>query len=633
MTPAYMLEQQQRFMMGTNSFVQAGAAGAESGKKGQKADPQAKHVTGLVRKKNDRDKKRRKRGRIGGLLRELDQCLPSVPRPRSVNEVLAHAVNAIRERVQGTAVTADGEKSAGGAAAGAEGNAARQTVLGTSSIRDGLFSHKAAGVALLNSDLTILNGNRVMRNMIQSRDMPSNVDASVQGGPEDPLHGVNVRKFIHPGDAQQLLLAARHVCEVNLKNESLRRFVVGLRFHARERPGMDDASGPRSEWETVPCELVPCALHLYGHIFMLFVFPIQPPRPRSVLDAIQALGTAFSSVNDFRPLEMADEVDEKGDFKIAEIHKDRDPFMCLVNMAMQLTRVDAFEKEVEAVDPSAARCVRSLKPILMSSQKADAESSKDKEGEGGTSGLPSTKKLAERCQNLFSDSEVEVQMQLRRLSDSEMEMRMVMGEVIVWQMDLREAPNGEVRCRPNSAVHEKIDLGLQAVLLETGDLWFHQTHFVTLPTTDRQSIFVNALLARTADGGLCIRKYDIIDNETFSHTRWYKHKTSALNATQNFQTFCKTLQLFYSWSLSGSFSQAPPQGLSGLSDRAGTSSDSDDAAPPALTHEASGGLSELFRTPSTDWGAEGKIGPLVPEKEDQLPWTPLPLPSTPGDRD
>eukprot|EP00961_Rhodomonas_salina_P248656 3360754-Rhodomonas_salina.1 len=64
--------------------------------------------------------------------------------------------------------------------------------------------------------------------------------------------------------------------------------------------------------------------------------------------------------------------------QIAEIHKDRDPFMCLVNMAMQLTRVDAFEKEVEAVDPSAARCVRSLKPILMSSQKADAESSKDK---------------------------------------------------------------------------------------------------------------------------------------------------------------------------------------------------------------------------------------------------------------
>jgi len=42
-----------------------------------------------VRKKNDRDKKRRKRGRIGNLVRQLDDCLqqPASNRQRSVNEV------------------------------------------------------------------------------------------------------------------------------------------------------------------------------------------------------------------------------------------------------------------------------------------------------------------------------------------------------------------------------------------------------------------------------------------------------------------------------------------------------------------------------------------------------------------
>ncbi len=99
------------------------------------------------------------------------------------------------------------------------------------------------------------------------------------------------------------------------------------------------------------------------------------------------------------------------------------------------------------MDSAAARMVRLLKPFLQS-KKPDKDKGSSKEQDkldaSTSSGSPTTKQLVERCQALCSSSELDAQIQLRRVSDTEMEMRLVVGEVIVWQMDLQETLGGEV---------------------------------------------------------------------------------------------------------------------------------------------------------------------------------------------
>jgi len=103
-----------------------GRVGVKMSSKDSKEESAEKGVgSHEVRKKNDRDKKRRKRDRIGSLIKQLDACLgpPSNNnRIRSVNHVLRDAALAVTERLKA--------KSAGAAAAGAAAPGAAAAVVG-----------------------------------------------------------------------------------------------------------------------------------------------------------------------------------------------------------------------------------------------------------------------------------------------------------------------------------------------------------------------------------------------------------------------------------------------------------------------------------------------------------------------
>jgi hypothetical protein len=103
-----------------------GGGGIKPTKAGDAAD---KSIGTLeVRKKNDRDKKRRKRGRIGNLVRELDNCLPppSCNRQRSINETLRDVVQAVKARLKHVEAGGAAVASAAAGAALADVASARQ---------------------------------------------------------------------------------------------------------------------------------------------------------------------------------------------------------------------------------------------------------------------------------------------------------------------------------------------------------------------------------------------------------------------------------------------------------------------------------------------------------------------------
>ena len=151
-----------------------------------------------TRKKNDREKKRRKRSRTGGLVRLLDQCMPqfhSSRMQRSINEVLRDAGAAIRSIARASQnIVASGSASIPGmpvpglqASAGIAAAAAQSTeletqgsdeggglalvgkdgVLGTI-IREGLLASPVVGVGLISRDLRVLHANAALVSLLDA---------------------------------------------------------------------------------------------------------------------------------------------------------------------------------------------------------------------------------------------------------------------------------------------------------------------------------------------------------------------------------------------------------------------------------------------------------------------------------
>ena len=153
-----------------------------------------------TRKKNDREKKRRKRSRTGGLVRLLDQCMPqfhSSHMQRSINEVLRDAGAAIRSIARASQnIVASGSASIPGpgmpvpsshASAGIVAAAAQSTeletqgsdeggglalvgkdgVLGTI-IREGLLASPVVGVGLISRDLRVLHANAALVSLLDA---------------------------------------------------------------------------------------------------------------------------------------------------------------------------------------------------------------------------------------------------------------------------------------------------------------------------------------------------------------------------------------------------------------------------------------------------------------------------------
>ena len=151
-----------------------------------------------TRKKNDREKKRRKRSRTGGLVRLLDQCMPqfhSSRMQRSINEVLRDAGAAIRSIARASQnIVASGSASIPGmpvpglqASAGIAAAAAQSTELETQGsdeggglplvrkdgvmgtiIREGLLASPVVGVGLISRDLRVLHANAALVSLLDA---------------------------------------------------------------------------------------------------------------------------------------------------------------------------------------------------------------------------------------------------------------------------------------------------------------------------------------------------------------------------------------------------------------------------------------------------------------------------------
>eukprot|EP00960_Hanusia_phi_P028544 747458-Hanusia_phi.AAC.5 len=298
-----------------------------------------------IRKKNDRDKKRRKRGRIGDLLRKVsclndrayypeEHCVSSLTRvchhiaQRSINEVLRDAAAAVRES---RGVSKDKDETA----------QLKPGALPASVIRDGLLSIKVHC---------------------------------------DDVRSIKVqRDDLACSDVHNLQLATQHVTEASYLDEGKRRYLISLRFLQKpmdschrdklKENARSHASKHVKTYDLRPVEVVSSHPSMCGQKQDVNLGSCCAAwgckldrRADEILDAIERLAYNMEVADKaFLPMEMADEVDFNGAHKVCKIHADLDPFLVLIRMAEQVVTAAYGSYELTCavnVGQRTAQCVR-----------------------------------------------------------------------------------------------------------------------------------------------------------------------------------------------------------------------------------------------------------------------------------
>uniref|UniRef100_A0A7S0E4G0 Uncharacterized protein n=1 Tax=Hanusia phi TaxID=3032 RepID=A0A7S0E4G0_9CRYP len=500
-----------------------------------------------IRKKNDRDKKRRKRGRIGDLLRKLDSCLSPLEgtRQRSINEVLRDAAAAVRES---RGVSKDKDETA----------QLKPGALPASVIRDGLLSIKETGIAIIDNNFTILNANEALLNLIgASSDMAEgcNSTTSTPGLSEDPkVTGSSLHQFIHHSDVHNLQLATQHVTEASYLDEGKRRYLISLRFLQKpmdschrdklKENARSHASKHVKTYDLRPVEIVPCGGPLFGRNFVMFVLPVAKNKTADeILDAIERLAYNMEVADKaFLPMEMADEVDFNGAHKVCKIHADLDPFLVLIRMAEQDNELlNVFESELQGHDPFSASLMKELRLCVPKRTHSS---------------------------DVFSDVVLEVsshvkdkiQTQIRREGDQIL-IQTLMGRCVLFSVNFVKIGD-EVLVKPlhtftdmsdsklSPNMHHHLKSPGRVRLLATGEVWvsLNSTLPISSPGLNIAWISMNGLISRTANDLISIRRYPVYNNETFSQSRLYRRSAKPEQvALGTCESICHLLSLYKAW--------------------------------------------------------------------------------------
>jgi hypothetical protein len=172
-----------------------------------------------ARRKLDRDKKRRKRERIGELYKQLDQCLsPLGSRQRSLIEVLQDSCAAIRamkdtshdshnSRPSGSGVKQETDSGPEHKSSGAGANFV------TLDMRDVMMSTTQQGLLLVDENLIVLDANDKIECMVFGSAV-RNSESS--GKPLISLTGKALSELVHPADYQHVLRSPTFVSRNNL---------------------------------------------------------------------------------------------------------------------------------------------------------------------------------------------------------------------------------------------------------------------------------------------------------------------------------------------------------------------------------------------------------------------------------
>mmetsp|Transcript_7443 Transcript_7443/g.25400 ORF Transcript_7443/g.25400 Transcript_7443/m.25400 type:complete len:727 (-) Transcript_7443:65-2245(-) len=501
-----------------------------------------------IRKKNDRDKKRRKRGRIGDLLRKLDSCLPPVEgtRQRSINEVLRDATEAVRQ-------------NRGGAKEKDNYMFLKPGALPAGVIRDGLLSIKETGIAIIDNNFTILNANEALLSLIgcsseETCDSAMHNSPANQQQPQVGVVGNSIHSFVHHSDVHYLQLAIQHVTEATYLNEGLRRYVISLRFQKRatgccqadklKESNRNISSKQTKIYELRPVEIVPCGGPLFGRNFVMFVLPVAKDKTADdILDALERLAYNMEVADkSFLPLEMADEVDFNGAHKVCKIHEDLDPFLVLVRMAEQDNELlNVFESELEGHDLFSANLMKELR-LCVPKRTHSSE--------------------------VFSDVVLEVssyvkdkiQTQIRRKGDQIL-IQTLMGRCVLFSVNFVKVGD-EVLVRPlhtftdmseaklSNNMHNQLGSPGRVRLLATGEVWISVNSAlpISTPGLNIAWISMNGIISRAGNDLISIRRYPIYNNETFSQSRTYRRSAKPEQvALGNCESICHLLSLYKAW--------------------------------------------------------------------------------------
>jgi hypothetical protein len=191
-----------------------------------------------VRRHNDRNKKRRKRGRTSEILRQvsnlsmfillglsgtsaysliclqLEECLEPSKKKRSINCILADTVREIRRAASSHHADKKDEKvgntSSSGSNTSEEEVAEDTEISGHSTMRDVLFACRDAGIAIVDQDLTILDCNQIFDNLLRGNDLMQEVNQLDTDGAS--LHGRTLQEYVHSDEeARYLQLGIQHL--------------------------------------------------------------------------------------------------------------------------------------------------------------------------------------------------------------------------------------------------------------------------------------------------------------------------------------------------------------------------------------------------------------------------------------